>query len=184
MPEEGIKHFQGFPVVKMRFSSLLIAVAAGLCNAQSTFSPLRPPAIPLAVKSPYLNTILQAGSDGGNGGYLAGEWPVFWAGQVTGWAGFIRVDNASYTWLGASNQSNVFVKQTAFEYTPTKSIFTLDVGGLIKMTITFLSGVTPNDLLRSSLPNSYMDVQIVSQDGNPHSVQLYTDISAGQYSDI
>lgn len=48
-------------------------------NAQSsTFSPARPPAIPLAVKSPYLSTWLNAGGDGGNGGYLAGEWPVHW----------------------------------------------------------------------------------------------------------
>ena len=43
----------------------------------STFSPARPPAIPLAVKSPYVNCWQQAGSDAedggpGNGGYLAG----------------------------------------------------------------------------------------------------------------
>lgn len=44
----------------------------------STFSPARPPAIPLAVKSPYLSTWLEAGNDGGNGGYLAGQWPSFW----------------------------------------------------------------------------------------------------------
>jgi hypothetical protein len=50
----------------------------GLTLGASTFSPARPPAIPLAVKAPYLNTWLNAGSDGGNGGYLAGEWPVFW----------------------------------------------------------------------------------------------------------
>ena len=45
--------------------------------AASTFSPARPPAIPLAVKSPYVNCWQQAGSDTelggpGNGGYLAG----------------------------------------------------------------------------------------------------------------
>jgi hypothetical protein len=49
-----------------------------LAFGASTFSPARPPAIPLAVKAPYLNTWLDAGSDGGNGGYLAGQWPVFW----------------------------------------------------------------------------------------------------------
>jgi hypothetical protein len=48
-------------------------------TSKSTFTPARPPAIPLAVKSPYLNTWLQAGSEGGNGGYLAGQWPQFWA---------------------------------------------------------------------------------------------------------
>jgi hypothetical protein len=45
----------------------------------STFTPARPPAIPLGVKSPYLSTWQFSGSDGGNGGYLAGQWPQFWA---------------------------------------------------------------------------------------------------------
>jgi hypothetical protein len=59
--------------------SILISSLAGLAIGQSAFSPLRPPAIPLAVRSPYLSTWQQAGSDGGNGGYLAGQWPTFWA---------------------------------------------------------------------------------------------------------
>ena len=46
------------------------------------------------------------------------------------------------------------------------------------MKITFLSTVTPNELLRSSLPYSYMDVEVSSMDGNSHDVQIYTDISA------
>lgn len=59
---------------------LLAVCLTGFVSAQgqSTFSPARPPALPLAVKSPYLNTWLNAGSDGGNGGYLAGQWPVHW----------------------------------------------------------------------------------------------------------
>jgi hypothetical protein len=61
-------------------TSLILVGLAGLANCQSTFSPLRPPSIPLAVRSPYLTTWQQAGSDGGhNGGYLAGQWPSFWA---------------------------------------------------------------------------------------------------------
>ena len=61
------------------FASLLC-----LSHAASTFSPARPPAIPLAVKSPYLHCWQQAGRDveaggPGNGGYLAGQWPTFWA---------------------------------------------------------------------------------------------------------
>lgn len=57
----------------MKTTTLLLAAVAGLCRAQSTFTPLRPPALPLAVKSPYMSTWQQAGSDAGNGGYLAGE---------------------------------------------------------------------------------------------------------------
>lgn len=63
----------------MFVSSILMSSLAGLAIGQSTFSPLRPPAVPLAVRSPYLSTWQKAGSDGGNGGYLAGQWPTFWA---------------------------------------------------------------------------------------------------------
>jgi len=85
----------------------------------STFSPARPPAIPLAVRFPYLSTWLRAGSDGGNGGYLPGEWPIFWTGQVTGWTGMIMVDGLPYLWMGAP--PNVpLVNQTAFSYTSTR----------------------------------------------------------------
>jgi hypothetical protein len=45
---------------------------------RSTFTPVKPPAIPLAVKSPYLSAWIRAGDDGGNGGYLAGRWPIHW----------------------------------------------------------------------------------------------------------
>lgn len=85
----------------------------------STFSPARPPAIPLAVRSPYLSTWLRAGPDGGNGGYLAGEWPIFWTGQVTGWTGMVMVDGLPYLWMG--DPPNVpLVNQTAFSYTSTR----------------------------------------------------------------
>jgi hypothetical protein len=72
------------------------------------------------------------------------------------------------------------VKQTGFSYTSTKSIFKLEVEDKISMTVTFLSPVTPNDLMRQSLVFSYMDVEVYSQDGQLHDVQLYSDISAGK----
>ncbi|KAL3453954.1 hypothetical protein BJX65DRAFT_301757 [Aspergillus insuetus] len=155
---------------------LLCLWLAALAEAQSTFSPARPPAIPLAVKSPYLSTWLSAGSNGGNGGYLAGEWPTFWEGQVTGWTGLVRVDGQVYTWMGLPGSTTV--NQTAYEYTSTKSIFTMHVGDMVELKITFLSPITPNDLRRQSLVFSYLDVGVTSLDGEPHQVQVYTDISA------
>lgn len=148
----------------------------GAALGASTFSPARPPAIPLAVKAPYLNTWLSAGSNAGNGGYLAGEWPVFWQQQITGWAGMIRVDGTTYQWMGAVPDSQN-VDQTEFSYTSTRSNFVMNVGGKVEMNITFLSPVTPNDLKRQSLTFSYLDVGVHSLDGADHDVQLYADVS-------
>jgi len=76
------------------------------------------------------------------------------------------------------------VNQTSLEYTSTKSIFTLDIEGKVEMVVTFLSPVIPDDLKRSSLPQSYMEVDVHSTDGSEHTVQLYTDISAGEYPSV
>jgi hypothetical protein len=69
--------------------------------------------------------------------------------------------------------------QTAYEYTTTKSTFTINVDDLVQVTATFLSPITPNDFKRQSLVFSYLNVDVKSLDGNEHAVQLYTDISAG-----
>lgn len=98
-------------------------------------------------------------------------------GDVTGWAGIIRVDGSPYTWMGLPGSKTV--DQTAYEYTSTKSVFTMNVGGLVKMNVTFLSPLTPNDIKRQSLVSSYLQVDVTSLDGKSHDVQLYSDISAG-----
>jgi len=164
--------------MKLQYVATMLLSMVGCSRAVSTFEPARPPAIPLAVKSPYMSTWQFAGSDGGNGGYLAGQWPQFWQGQITGWTGIIRVDNTSYTWMGAPVGPSALVNQTDFTYTSTQSVFTMDVAGLVRMTITFLSPVTPTDYMRQSLVFSYLDVAVTSIDGANHVVELYTDVSA------
>lgn len=98
---------------------LVTALATSLAaNAAVTWTaePLNPPAVPLAVRSPYLSAWLQQG----DGQPLNGVWPSFWTGTVCsdallelvyektlrvrwktlGWAGFIRVDGTAYSFLG------------------------------------------------------------------------------------
>ncbi|KAI1443276.1 glutaminase A [Annulohypoxylon stygium] len=164
----------------MGLRSVLVAgfaFGSSIVHAASSFSPARPPAIPLAVKGPYLNSWLNVGSDGGDGGYLAGRWPVFWSQQITGWAGFIRVDGTAYNWLGAPPGADL-VNQTEFSYTSTRSSFVMNVADKVEMNITFLTPVTPNDLKRQSLVFSYLEVAVSSLDGATHDVQLYADVSA------
>ena len=84
--------------------------------------------------------------------------------------------------MGAPLEVGSNVKQTSFEYTSTRSIFTLDVADKVELKVTFLSPVVPDDLMKASLPQSFMNVDVSSTDGNEHDVQLYTDISAGKSS--
>lgn len=102
--------------------------------------------------------------------------------QVTGWAGLIRVDGDTYTWMGLPGSKTV--NQTAFEYTSTKSIFTMNVADKLEMNITFLSPITPTDYRRQSLVFSYLNVEVASLDGKDHEVQVYADISAGESTPI
>jgi hypothetical protein len=81
------------------------------------------------------------------------------------------------TWMGAPSGPAV-ANQTSFEYTSTRSIFTLSVDGKVGMNVTFLSPVEPTDLKRQSIPASYMNVEVFSIDGAEHKVQLYSDVSA------
>ncbi len=100
------------------------------------------------------------------------------SGQITGWQGFITVDGTPYNWMGAVVGPKL-ANQVSFEYTSTKSIFTLDVDGKVAMTVTFLSPIYADDLLRQSLQFSYIDVKVKSADGRSHNVQVYMDISGG-----
>jgi hypothetical protein len=92
--------------------------------------------------------------------------------------GLVKVDEgAAVTWMGAPSGPAV-ANQISFEYTSTRSVFTLSVDGKVGMNVTFLSPVEPLDLRRQSIPASYMNVEVFSIDGAEHKVQLYSDVSA------
>lgn len=64
----------------------------------------------------------------------------------------------------------------------------MEIDKKIRMSIEFLSPVTPGDQKRQSLVFSYLDVIVEAIDGDSHDVQLYGDISAewvaGDHSSI
>ncbi|KAJ3971497.1 hypothetical protein EV361DRAFT_799932 [Lentinula raphanica] len=152
------------------FAFLLSAVHAW------TSTPFNPPSIPLAVRTPYLSCWLPQGS----GAALNSVWPEFWTGSILGWAGFVKVDGVAYSFLGAPAVSGATFSQAtqqSFSFTSTQSTFVLSAGP-IDVTVKFLSPVEPTDLVKQSIPFSYMAVSAASTDGATHSVQVYSDISA------
>ncbi|GBE79652.1 DUF1793-domain-containing protein [Sparassis latifolia] len=169
-------HSHSFTTLLLLLSSVFV-VARPLVRSSDvtwTASPFNPAAVPLAVRSPYLSAWLAQGG----GTALNEAWPTFWTGSILGWAGYINVDGVSYNFLGspavAGAQKAV---QTSFEFTSTQSNFTLTAGP-VDLTVSFLSPVEPNDLLKQSLPFSYLALSAAPNDNDVHSVQVYTDISA------
>jgi hypothetical protein len=150
------------------------AATPSTAAAASTFSPLRPPATPLAVRSPYLTTWLA-------GDNLAGTWPTFWNGRVTALCGIARIDGTPYVFLGSpalpGGPALSTMTQTSLQLTATRSIFTLTGGG-VTLTVTFFSPVELGDLKRQCVPLSYVSVQAASADGGSHTVDVHLDASA------
>jgi hypothetical protein len=100
-------------------------------------------------------------------------------GQWLGWTGLINVDGNTFVWMGAPDGFNDTASQTSYEYTSTRSIFTMSVDSKVQLRVTFLSPLTPNDFKRQSLIFSYMEIEVSSLDDSKHDVHIYTDISAG-----
>ncbi|KAJ7853748.1 DUF1793-domain-containing protein [Mycena leptocephala] len=157
-------------------ASVLLLPLAALVQAISwTATPFNPSSIPLAVRTPYLSAWLPQGA----GAALNDVWATFWTGMIVGWAGFVKVDGVPYVFLGAPTEIPVaFSKavQKSSRFTSTQSIFVLSAG-LVDITVTFLSPVEANDLVKQSIPFAYMAVSAASTDGRSHSVQVFSDIT-------
>ncbi|KAI0033120.1 hypothetical protein K488DRAFT_48343, partial [Vararia minispora EC-137] len=97
-----------------------------------------------------------------------------------GLSGYLKVDNATYRWLGQSPAYNVTVTTltvTNMILTPTRTIFTFNVGTQMQFNFTFLSPITPGDFVSYSIPFSYISIDAASLDGQAHSIQIYSDIT-------
>ncbi|MEC3978685.1 glutaminase domain-containing protein [Amycolatopsis sp. H20-H5] len=172
LSRRGALRLAGVTAAAFAASSWLPAYASAA--PAGTFSPIRPPATPLLVRSPYLST--WQGADN-----LAGSWSTFWAGHITALCGIARVDGVAYVFAGApalpSGPALSVMTQTSLQVTGTRSSYVLTGGG-VSLTVTFLSPVDPGDLRRQSVPFGYVSIQAASSDGRAHSVDLHFDISA------
>ncbi|KLO08558.1 hypothetical protein SCHPADRAFT_604791 [Schizopora paradoxa] len=157
--------------------SSLSCIAFALCASLNVFAqntPFTPPAWPLAVKNPYLNGWLV------NTAELNSGWPVLWTPSfdILGWYCSVVVDGVPYRILSPGPLPDIATaKQLSVDFTPTKTTFVLEAGPFV-INATFMSTVTPNDLVRQSLPFSYFYVSARSSDGLPHTFKIYSDISS------
>ncbi|KAK1219797.1 hypothetical protein PQX77_017461 [Marasmius sp. AFHP31] len=167
----------------MRFSafSVLNLAFVFVVAAQS----FRPSAAPIITRSPYLNAWATLYT---SGGLQPNLWPYFWTSRIVGWAGFIRVDEDVYEWIGATMEVPGFefnlppgkTSGTAtfknLIITPTRTVYVMSAGP-VQFNVTFLSPVEPEDLVLQSFPFGYVLVDVASSDGAAHRVQVFSDLS-------
>ncbi len=149
------------------------AAAAGAATVTLGGADVRPPSIPLAVRSPYLSTWLPATE-------LTSVTPQFWNGAARGFVGLAMIDGQPYAWAGEpvlSNGATVSpMTAVSTDVTATRSIFTASAGG-VQLVAEWLSPVEPGDLQRQSAPLVLLTVSASPTDGNSHDVQIYADIT-------
>ncbi|KAI9464136.1 hypothetical protein BJY52DRAFT_1115258 [Lactarius psammicola] len=170
---------------------LFLLIQCGI--AQQTFFP---PAIPLAVRSPYLSSW----DFTTNGTTIGKLWSTTSAHQpnstindachfpsldiTSGFTAFqnlsipvhVRVDSVTYSLLGYSPSVNGSVNLTNTVITPTQTKLTAQAGAM-QFNLTFLNPIEPGDWVKQSIPFSYLSLTAESLDGAAHAVQVYSDVS-------
>ncbi|KAL0253168.1 hypothetical protein SLS55_010621 [Diplodia seriata] len=140
------------------------------------FTPILPPAYPLAVKNPYLSAWIP----GDDALELPNHQAEFWRGQKLGWSVMAQVDDDLYSLFGMPDpKGNVTAaKVDGAEYTSTRTDFNLTAGDA-RFTLSFLSPVFPGtddaSLSQQSLPLSFLTVTARPKSGQPD-VKIYSDI--------
>ncbi|KAK5130486.1 hypothetical protein LTR08_002008 [Meristemomyces frigidus] len=103
--------------------------------------------------------------------------PEFWTGQKLTWSVIARVDGQAYSLFGVPIPGSG-VKAASLqsaEYTATHTTFTLSAGPA-SFVLDFMSPIAPLDLVRQSLPFSYITVSACGINGATPDVQVYSDI--------
>ena len=85
--------------------------------------------------------------------------------------GLVRVDGQVFRWMERSAQPSPAIQQTGFEITATPATYHFEAPG-IRLDVSFLSPLPPNDLGLMSRPISYVTVTVVAADRAPHKAQL------------
>ncbi|KAI9740519.1 MAG: hypothetical protein M1834_005100 [Cirrosporium novae-zelandiae] len=158
---------------------VIFALALPFTTAKVVYSLARPPAVPLAVRSPYTNVWPSTSHDG----TLNTADTIFWPGQKLGWEGLVTVDGVSYEYLGpsfelSSGVQNVLkAKPLGIVYDSQYSNFTF-AAGPVTIEASFFNPIIPKDLCRTSVPLSYLKTSVTSRDSYIHDVKFYSDVNA------
>lgn len=151
-------------------NALLVLSALMLCPSAADAAPaMRPPAVPLVTHDPYFS--VWSCDD-----RLTDNWSRHWTGKVNALCGLVRIDGKPYRFAGPAPANVPAMEQRALAVDATRTVYDFDAGG-VKLQVTFLSPLLPDDLDILSRPATYVTFKAVSADNASHTVQVYLDIT-------
>ncbi|KJZ75657.1 hypothetical protein HIM_04814 [Hirsutella minnesotensis 3608] len=148
--------------------------------APAVASSLKPPVLPLCVRSPYLSTWLANARDP-----PWEHWPMFWTGQKTGLSVMASVANTKtvYPLLGRPHDSLQHAQGVeisfpaydgaSFDASTTNLTFKLGPNMSSKIILSFVSPITPTSTVRQSIPACYMAIHLEGASN----INIYADIN-------
>ncbi|GAA5984710.1 hypothetical protein JCM11641_002159 [Rhodosporidiobolus odoratus] len=149
---------------------LLVVPWVKAATNEADYTPI---VVPLAVRGPYLGAYLTGRKEKD----LTRMDPHFWTTESLGWQGLLRVDGVTCNWMGNLTEWTP-CETTELHHTTAETTFVLTPPtSTVSLTASFLSPVTPADLFRQSLPFSYLSLSVSSLDGQPHQVEVYSEIN-------
>ena len=132
--------------------------------------PFRPPAVPLVASDPYFS--IWSFAD-----HLTGDTTRHWTGTPQSLTSMVRIDGKAYRVLGADPMDVPALPQTGVEVLPTRTVCTFEGSG-VRVTLTFLTPLLPDNLELLSRPATYIDWEVQAADGKAHQAAVYFDASA------
>ncbi len=147
-----------------------LALLTGLQNNldAQTAPLLRPPAVPLVAYDPYFSIWSTADK-------LTDQNTKHWTGTDQPLTGLIRIDGATYRYMGARPRRSVpAMRQVSLSVTPLHTIYTFEEAG-VQLTLTFFTPSLPDDLDVLSRPVTYLTWTLSATDGKKHEAAIYLD---------
>lgn len=130
----------------------------------------RAPAIPLVTVDPHFS--IWSFSD-----HLYDDAPRHWTGTRNNLTGLLTIDGIRYKFMGMVENCRQYsyepriIPQTEIKITPLHTKYTFE-NDLVRLRLSFLSPLLPDDLKLASRPVSYLSYEVESKDGKSHKIEF------------
>ena len=126
--------------VQLYSQALVASDILTLYQTAPSQTPVRPPSVPLIVRSPYVSTWQNTST-------APGSWSTFWNGNVKAITGIVRIDGTSYVFFGAPGGIGTVqnATQIQLEVTATQSRYIFQAG-TVDLYVNFVSPIEATNM--------------------------------------